>query len=416
MAVRAGIFYDARGSDRGGIGRMDLLLFNFHDVILIMTTYQCALFALLLLVVRRENRLSHVLLAGFLLTQAAIPMDILISFGAGFREWAIGVSPNLFYTFGTAYWLEGPLLLWYTRSLIYKDYRLGRRDLAYLVPFAAYVLYEFLVYFRMDSAAKSALLMEYDLFSESVLTHGIGLTRETLRVAFGVMCLVEIGRCRREIRQTHSNIDNIDFAWLKMLVIGFLAIRGWAVLVSVAIISSVHLDLLVDYRIMGLTSNYAVFLLISTMIFLTLSHSSMFEGIDLGAEERGARETGAARAAVDPELAARVRRHMETGKPHLASVLTLEQLAHQLDMPQRTLSNVINRHFGCNFFEFVNGYRIEEAKRLLADPAYRNRTVMEVMMDSGFNSKATFNTFFKKLMGMTPTQYRRGLENSMRIA
>lgn len=387
---------------------MDRLLFNFHDVILLMTTYQCTLFALLLLVIRRENRLSHVLLAGFLLTQAAIPLDILINFGAGFREWAIGLSPNLFYTFGMAYWLEGPLLLWYTRSLIYKDYRLGRQDLIYLLPLALYAAYEFLVYFRMDSAAKAALLTDYDLFSESLLTHFIGLSRESLRVLFGVLCLVEISRCRREIRQTHSNIDNIDFAWLKMLVIGFLAIRGWAVLVNIAIISSVHLDFLVDYRLMGLTSNYAVFLLISTMIFLTLSHSSMFEGIEIEDGDRPAREGTAPRPAVDPALAERVRRHMETEKPYLASVLTLEQLAQQLVMPPRTLSNVINRSFGCNFFEFVNGYRIDEAKRLLADPGCRDRTVMEVMMESGFNSKATFNTFFKKLVGTTPTQYRRG--------
>jgi AraC-like DNA-binding protein len=93
-------------------------------------------------------------------------------------------------------------------------------------------------------------------------------------------------------------------------------------------------------------------------------------------------------------------------KPFLAHILTLDQLARQLEMPPRALSNTINRHFKQNFFEFVNHYRVEEAKTLLADPEQKTKTMIEVMADSGFNSKATFNTFFKKLVGATPSQYR----------
>jgi len=93
-------------------------------------------------------------------------------------------------------------------------------------------------------------------------------------------------------------------------------------------------------------------------------------------------------------------------KPFLANILTLEQLAKQLEMTPRTLSNTINRHFKQNFFEFINHYRVEEAKLLLANPEHKNTTMIEVMADCGFNSKATFNTFFKKLVGSTPSQYR----------
>jgi len=97
---------------------------------------------------------------------------------------------------------------------------------------------------------------------------------------------------------------------------------------------------------------------------------------------------------------------MRTEKPFLAHILTLERLAKQLSMPQRTLSNAINRHFNQNFFEFVNHYRVEEAKTLLADPEHKSKTMIDVMADCGFNSKATFNTFFKKIVGSTPSQYR----------
>src|SRR5690606_4741131 len=75
--------------------------------------------------------------------------------------------------------------------------------------------------------------------------------------------------------------------------------------------------------------------------------------------------------------------------------------------PPRALSNIINRQFECNFFEFINSYRIEEAKRLLAAPEYASKNMLEVMYDVGFNSKATFNTLFKKKVGMTPSEYRK---------
>src|SRR6478609_6789668 len=120
------------------------VIFNTHDVVLLMTAYQCILFAILLLTVKREQRISNIFLAFFLLQQAAIPLDILISFGAEFRQIALGWSPNLFYVFGFGYWLEAPFLLWYTRSLIYKDYRLVQKDLIYLIPFFCYLIYQIL--------------------------------------------------------------------------------------------------------------------------------------------------------------------------------------------------------------------------------------------------------------------------------
>jgi AraC-like DNA-binding protein len=49
---------------------------------------------------------------------------------------------------------------------------------------------------------------------------------------------------------------------------------------------------------------------------------------------------------------------------------------------------------------------------MLEDGNKPNRTMIEILGDSGFNSKATFNAIFKKLVGMTPTQYRRSLNQS----
>ncbi len=73
----------------------------------------------------------------------------------------------------------------------------------------------------------------------------------------------------------------------------------------------------------------------------------------------------------------------------------------------KLLSQAINEGLGKNFFEFINRYRIEEAKRLLTDPADKKITVLEVLYQVGFNSKSSFNTVFKKQTGLTPSEFKK---------
>lgn len=102
---------------------------------------------------------------------------------------------------------------------------------------------------------------------------------------------------------------------------------------------------------------------------------------------------------------------MKDQKPYLNCLLNLENLSGQLQMSPRNLSQVLNRHYQQNFFDFINTYRVEECKRLLADSANRQQTMLEIMESAGFNSKATFNTFFKKKVGMTPSEFREKLNH-----
>jgi AraC-like DNA-binding protein len=87
--------------------------------------------------------------------------------------------------------------------------------------------------------------------------------------------------------------------------------------------------------------------------------------------------------------------------------LNLERLANQLQMPEKELSILINHYLGKHFFDFVNTYRINEAKSILADPEFEDKTILEILYQVGFNSKSSFYTAFKKATGNTPTQYRK---------
>lgn len=365
-----------------------------------MTAFLCILFALLLLTIKTKKRVSNIFLALFLLQQAAIPLDILISFGAEFREIALGFSPNLFYLFGFGYWLEAPLLLWYVRSIIYKDYSLRFTDLVYVLPFLAYLLHQIVFYYSVGYSDRASELESYDIGGTETYIHWISLFREVFRVALGLLCLYELHRYRKHLRSNFYSIDKDELSWLSLLVIGFTLLRAWSVVVLLLVVLSVVYGFTLDFGVAGLIGNYTAFLLVSLLIFFSLGHAHVHEGID-----RDDTEPVVEPKELSPEHKALLTNHMEASKPYTNTILTLDRLAEQVGIPSRTLSTVINRQFKCNFYEYINAYRVEEAKRLLHDNP--DKTIMEIMHDAGFNSKATFNTFFKKTVGKTPTEYRQ---------
>ncbi len=94
---------------------------------------------------------------------------------------------------------------------------------------------------------------------------------------------------------------------------------------------------------------------------------------------------------------------MAEQKPYLNPKLSLAGLARQLEISTNQLSQVINQQGQVNFHDFVNEYRVEEfiqnAKK------NKNFSLLALALDSGFNSKSSFNTIFKKQKGGTPSQY-----------
>jgi AraC-like DNA-binding protein len=86
--------------------------------------------------------------------------------------------------------------------------------------------------------------------------------------------------------------------------------------------------------------------------------------------------------------------------------LRLDDLAGYLDISRHQLSQVINEHYGVNFFELINKHRIEYIRKVLADPHASQRTIIQIAYEAGFNNKASFNRYFKQETGLTPSAYR----------
>lgn len=102
---------------------------------------------------------------------------------------------------------------------------------------------------------------------------------------------------------------------------------------------------------------------------------------------------------------------MKVKKPYLNSDFTIKDMANDINLPSYLVSHIINSEFSQNFSDFINYFRIEHAKELLAMEAYQYLKISSVAYDSGFNSLSSFNLSFKKYCAMTPSQYRRKLVN-----
>jgi len=87
--------------------------------------------------------------------------------------------------------------------------------------------------------------------------------------------------------------------------------------------------------------------------------------------------------------------------------LSLESLSEEINKSTSGLSKLMNAHAGSNFPDYINKYRVKEAKKLLGDNNFSAYTIVAIGLECGFNSKSTFYSAFKKFTGLTPTAYRK---------
>lgn len=99
-------------------------------------------------------------------------------------------------------------------------------------------------------------------------------------------------------------------------------------------------------------------------------------------------------------------------KLYKKSDLKISDLSDALGESARNISILINTFYKGNFYDFINFYRIEEAKSLLKN-GNDDMTILTILYESGFNSKSVFNTVFKKMEGQTPSAYRKNYMTSL---
>ncbi|WP_159102670.1 helix-turn-helix domain-containing protein [Flectobacillus major] len=110
---------------------------------------------------------------------------------------------------------------------------------------------------------------------------------------------------------------------------------------------------------------------------------------------------------LDPEVVNQFDKYVNAEKPYLKVKYSLNDLAHETNLPTYQISHIIKGQYGVNFNDYINSLRVEEVKKRLEDDEYQNYSIEGISKDCGFNAKSTFFTVFKKHTGVTPMEYQK---------
>lgn len=105
------------------------------------------------------------------------------------------------------------------------------------------------------------------------------------------------------------------------------------------------------------------------------------------------------------EIETKLNTYISESQIFLNQSLNLSDLAEAVETSSNTLSQVLNEHMGKSFYDYVNSFRLDHFLKIQPDPKYRNYTILALAYECGFNSKTTFNSFFKKSLNKTPSEY-----------
>lgn len=229
-------------------------------------------------------------------------------------------------------------------------------------------------------------------------------------IAYCIAAYREITAYQKQLLLYTANTNAINLKWLQKVVICVLLITGlWLVdIIFKAAKTSAFFD------------HFASMIYLGAIFFITyfsLKQKEFYqpdkqekEEIDTIITETSNPEVPQKKLISDTHLEVMksiLIQVMEDKKPFLDPELSLFKLAAQLDISSHILSYIINKGFDENFYQFVNRYRIEEAKKLIQNPAMEHLSLLGIAFEVGFNSKTVFNTTFKKSTNQTPSEFKK---------
>lgn len=387
-----------------GVKSATLLIFFIHGL----------LFAILLLGkgVRDEQKSSSWLAAFILLCSLYIA-----PFMCGYAGW-YSKQPYreiLFFTPFQQLFLMPPILYFYIKSLLNPSFVFQKKDWLHLLPAILYLLYA-LVMWLTDTM----VLDEYFFYADERdrdLDLWYQIAGFLMMAYYLLRCLRLYARYRRNTYQMVSFAESILFSWVQRFLIVFLLLL---------LIRILFFALNPEWANFG--AKYWYYLSFS-ILFYFISWTGYVHAVKTSMPFRYAFDVNQSAERLSPvvspeaspieevstkdesasdydkDLKEKIEDLMQAEKLFTNPRLTLFDVAQTVDSHPKKVSNVINKGFQMNFNDFVNRYRVQEVIRRIESKEDQIKTLLGIALDSGFNSKSTFNRAFKKHTNRTPKDY-----------
>lgn len=207
--------------------------------------------------------------------------------------------------------------------------------------------------------------------------------------------LIALRHHQQQIENIFSYSDKIQLNWIKIHLLGYVLF---------------FISLVITNSISGALTTH----LYSIVVFVYINFigiQSLTQVVIYQDEEPPIRleETKPSLSVKQLETLKELKQHVmtliEKEQIYLDADLTSTKLAKRLHTNTNYVSILINSEFGINFANFINGYRVAHAKKLLVDPDYTHYTIETIALKSGFKSKSAFNSAFKKFTKQTPSEF-----------
>ncbi len=301
----------------------------------------------------------------------------------------------------------GPLLYLYVRHMTLPTLRFSPWNALHFVPF--------IIFFAISVILREEPIFD-DLSGFFVIDRFIPL-RIFYSVCFflsvtgySILSFIEIRRHQKRLRDMVSYTSaKITLNWLKIISITFYT--GYVVVFILGGINIIAGLLPFDPYIL----TFAFISIFSfAYSFYAIKQPEMLDYPVAVQEDENENGNGGiekyARSGLRDEQAeeylTKLLHYMDEEKPYLDGDMTINDLSRKTGIPRHHITEVLNEKHHRNFFSFVNEYRIREVTSRISDPKYQHYTILAIAFDAGFNSKSTFNTFFKAYTGKTPSAYR----------
>lgn len=309
--------------------------------------------------------------------------------------------------------LHGPFLYLYIYSLVDEKNQIYGKNLFHFVPFILFNVF-LLISSLFPEISENIRLDHVESEHGAPLLFVLFLILTALSgPIYFVLSIRLFKKLDINIFNNFSTSENINPDWLRKLVYSFGAV--WTVLMVFASLHHVFQLFSWIFCTDGLFLSLSVFIIL--IGYFGLKQKEIFIHFpDQSSEyitEPKTRYAGVLLNETDAEnYVSKIKHFMQTEKPYLDANLALPHLANMLHIPSHILSRVINEKFGLNFFDFINQYRVEEVKSKISEPDFDNLSLLGIAFDCGFNTKSAFNRVFKKMTGLTPSEYKKTIIKS----
>lgn len=303
--------------------------------------------------------------------------------------------------------LLGPTLLFFVRSLKEKKEDILLPYLKHLIPY--FIHWSFVSLPLGLSIISTSLLQAYGQRISGISDY-LNLIENAYFLSYIIITFKLIRRTEDLTKQAVSSLDSKDLNWLQTLIIGIASIVVFDSLLSIYELIYPPQDLawnpglivatllIIFYAVLGYKGTVQSRILLPDFL-LENRQPQTLRSTNTG--ESLITETKAL------ELKAELLSLMEQDRPYLDENLTLGDLASKIDITDKRLSELLNKHLGTNFYDFVNQYRVEAFKKKIIDDSYSQFTILGLAYECGFKSKTSFNRIFKQSTGMSPSAYKK---------